>query len=94
MYLEVSYLLVASGGLAVGAALGYFFGIRLYELRRIRRILKIKNPDFWDLEHFAIVEQAQEETAKKENWNRARENTGALERRNRVRVEKIPDRVE
>jgi hypothetical protein len=88
VYVDVAYLIVASSGLAVGAALGYFFGIRLYELRRIRRVLKIKNPDFCDLEH-------DEGTAKREKWERPRENSGALERRDRVRITKpIPGHAE
>jgi hypothetical protein len=65
--IEPMYLiLVASGFLA-----GWFIGRRLHELQRMKRVLRAKNPELWDLEHYVSVDEQREREERKANTTRS-----------------------
>lgn len=62
--IDITYILVFLVSLFVGGTIGWILGKKFYELKRVKRVLLIKNPDMWELEHFVAVEDEEQQKIK------------------------------
>lgn len=55
--IEITYLIIALISLIVGFSIGWIVGKKIHELNRMKRVLRAKNPELWDLEHYVVVDE-------------------------------------
>ena len=67
MQIDLLPLLTGALSFVGGVIIGRLLGQQLYELKRVKRVLRAKNPELWDLEHFVSVDEQQERTTRKTN---------------------------
>ena len=65
MQIDVTYVIVLIVGLLIGSGVSIPLSIRIWELRHIRRVLRIKNPEMWELKHFEEVDRTEEQTTRR-----------------------------
>lgn len=57
MNIDLIYVLIAFVCLLIGFVAGWFLGRRFHELNRMKRVMRAKNPELWDLEHYVAVDE-------------------------------------
>ena len=63
--IEVSYLIVSVVSIIFGFLSGWKVGTKIHELKRMKRVLRAKNPELWDLEHYVVVDEETQSIKKK-----------------------------
>lgn len=57
MNISIIHIVLIVVGMLVGSFIGWYVGVKLYEVKRLKRVLRAKNPELWDLEHFVVVDE-------------------------------------